>query len=246
MLYNQEESLLFERICPESSVNSSSLINGSHDQEHLTSDTIQRLPTQQNLHHDRNYETSVMSSDTNPIVGVGVQETSHTSTVEILTTVWPWILSLFITFMICLSVFPSIAALVDSKEKGKVTGPSFTYFHWMDNFQIAIFQWHVYDYELCIVGQGYSWNDKYFTPVGCFLLFNVGDYVGIMLASIIKWPKSTKTGSMVVLLVSVSRLAFIPILLFCNASPMNRHRTQVNYTNNCRKRLDTNNHIFYQ
>ena len=121
VLCNQEDSLLFERICPEASANTSSLINGSPNQEHiLTDDNIQRLPTQQNLHHDRNYETSVISSDTNPIVDVGVQEISQKSTVEILTTVWPWILSLFITFMICLSVFPSIAALVDSIEKGKV------------------------------------------------------------------------------------------------------------------------------
>ena len=54
------------------------------------------------------------------MVDVEVQEISQTSTVEILSTVWPWILSLFITFMICLSVFPSIAALVDSIDKGKV------------------------------------------------------------------------------------------------------------------------------
>ena len=121
VLCNEEDSMLFERICPESSANASSLTNGSHNQEHLTSDTIQRLPTQQNLHHDRSYETSVISSDTNPIVDVGAQEISQKSTVEILTTVWPWILSLFITFMICLSVFPSIAALVDSIEKGKVS-----------------------------------------------------------------------------------------------------------------------------
>ena len=113
--------MLFERICPESSANSSSLITGSHDQEHWTSYAIQRHHSQQNIHHDRNYETSAISSDTNPIVDVGVQEISQKSTVEILTTVWPWILSLFITFMICLSVFPSIAALVDSIEKGKVS-----------------------------------------------------------------------------------------------------------------------------
>ena len=128
VLCNQADNLLFERICPESSANASSLANGSPDQEHfLTSDNIQRLPNQQNHHHDRNYETSVVSSDTNPIVDDGVQEISQTTTVEILTTVWPWIASLFITFTICLSVFPSIAALVDSVEKGKVNGASSTY-----------------------------------------------------------------------------------------------------------------------
>ena len=113
---------MFQRICPETSANSSSLINGSPDQDHiLTSDNVQRLPNQYNHHHDRNYETSVMSSDTNPIVDFGGREISQTSTIEILTTVWPCILSVFITFMICLSVFPSIAALVDSIEKGKVS-----------------------------------------------------------------------------------------------------------------------------
>ena len=121
VLCNEEDSMLFERICPESSANASSLTNGSYNQEHiLTTDTLQRLPTQPNRHHDRNYETSIISSDTNPMVDVEVQEISQTSTAEILTTVWPWILSLFITFMICLSVFPSIAALVDSIDKGKV------------------------------------------------------------------------------------------------------------------------------
>ena len=80
-----------------------------------------------------NCETPVISSDTNPIVDVGVQEIFPTTTVEILSIVWPWIVSLFITFTICLSIFPSIAALVDSIEKGKVRRFSFTYIYQIDN-----------------------------------------------------------------------------------------------------------------
>ena len=77
--------------------------------------------------------------------------------------------------------------------------------------------------------QGYIWNDKYFTPVGCFLLFNVGDYIGRTLASFIQWPKATKSGSMFMLAFSMARIGFIPLFLFCNASPMNRNITKVRF-----------------
>ena len=80
---------------------------------------------------------------------------------------------------------------------------------------------------LVISFKGHSWNDKYFTPVGCFLLFNIGDYIGILLASIIKWPKATNSGSLIVLTVALARLVYIPLFLFCNASPLNRYMTKV-------------------
>ena len=75
--------------------------------------------------------------------------------------------------------------------------------------------------------QGYTWNDKYFTPVGCFLLFNVGNYIGIVMASIVKWPNATKLGSLILLCLSILRFGFIPFFFFCNVSPANRKLTEV-------------------
>ena len=41
---------------------------------------------------------------------------------------------------------------------------------------------------------GSQWNDVYFIPVGCFLLFNIGDFVGRMLAEHIKINWATHKG----------------------------------------------------
>ena len=60
-----------------------------------------------------------------------------------------------------------------------------------------------------------SWQ-KYFVPVGCFFLFNVCDLLGRMFAGFLKWPKATRTGSILVLVLAISRLAFIPLFMFCN------------------------------
>ena len=43
------------------------------------------------------------------------------STIKIIRRIWVWIAVVFITFVVCLSVFPSIIALVDSAEKGNVS-----------------------------------------------------------------------------------------------------------------------------
>ena len=60
-----------------------------------------------------------------------------------------------------------------------------------------------------------SWQ-TYFVPVGCFFLFNVCDLVGRILAGFLKWPKATKTGSVLALILAISRIAFIPLFMFCN------------------------------
>ena len=41
---------------------------------------------------------------------------------------------------------------------------------------------------------GNAWSDTYFIPVGCFLLFNIGDFVGRMLAEHIKINWATHQG----------------------------------------------------
>ena len=60
-----------------------------------------------------------------------------------------------------------------------------------------------------------TWK-KYFVPVGCFLIFNVCDLLGRMIAGFVKWPKATKFGSIVALLFSLTRAVFIPMFMFCN------------------------------
>ena len=72
-----------------------------------------------------------------------------------------------------------------------------------------------------------TWSTDYFIPVGCFLLFNVGDYLGRMFAGVVQWPRANHFGSVFILVLSVLRLAFIPLFLFCNAAPKNRSVTDV-------------------
>ena len=62
----------------------------------------------------------------------------------------------------------------------------------------------------------------YFTPVACFLVFNVGDYVGRALSTTVPWPKTPSAGAWPMMIASFARIAFIPLFLFCNACPHNR------------------------
>jgi len=65
-----------------------------------------------------------------------------------------------------------------------------------------------------------TWANKYFIPVCCFVLFNVGDYVGRFIAEKVQWPKPGKAnerytfGSALILFLSTLRVVFI--LLFIN------------------------------
>ena len=74
---------------------------------------------------------------------------------------------------------------------------------------------------------GNTWSDTYFIPVGCFLTFNVGDFIGRTLAGLIKLPKATNLGGGFILALAFLRLGFIPAFLFCNAAPNSRELTEV-------------------
>ena len=67
-----------------------------------------------------------------------------------------------------------------------------------------------------------TWANDYFTPVSVFLLFNVGDLIGRSIANALKLPDITKRGKLIVLILSLLRAIFIPIFIFCNASPETR------------------------
>jgi len=61
-----------------------------------------------------------------------------------------------------------------------------------------------------------DWAGKYFIPVSCFLLFNVGDYFGRFLAGKIQWPSPGKSGAWITLGMAIARIVFIPLFLICN------------------------------
>ncbi|KAK3748288.1 hypothetical protein RRG08_039540 [Elysia crispata] len=64
-----------------------------------------------------------------------------------------------------------------------------------------------------------AWTMTYFTPVVCFLLFNVGDFVGRLATFLCKFPGPNRPGLLLTL--SFLRIAFIPLLMLCNAQPRN-------------------------
>jgi len=72
-----------------------------------------------------------------------------------------------------------------------------------------------------------AWSTTFYVPVACFLLFNVGDYLGRFLAGLIQWPKPGKVGSFITLFLSIARFVFIPLFLFCNIRPADRGLTFV-------------------
>lgn len=63
------------------------------------------------------------------------------------------------------------------------------------------------------------WANVYFTPVTCFLAFNCGDYFGRILASLVQLPGPSARGQNLTLCLSILRLIFIPLFMFCNAAP---------------------------
>jgi len=61
-----------------------------------------------------------------------------------------------------------------------------------------------------------AWASKFYIPVACFLLFNIGDYLGRFLAGLIQWPKPGKIGGIITLVLAVARFVFIPLFVLCN------------------------------
>jgi len=59
-----------------------------------------------------------------------------------------------------------------------------------------------------------SWAGTYFLPVVVFLCFNLGDTLGRMTTTFLKWP-----GKNSIMSVSIARGVFIPLLLMCNIQP---------------------------
>lgn len=57
---------------------------------------------------------------------------------------------------------------------------------------------------------------KYFSPVSCFLIFNIFDWLGRSLTAVFMWPgKDSRWLPSLV----VARLVFVPLLMLCNVQP---------------------------
>lgn len=72
-----------------------------------------------------------------------------------------------------------------------------------------------------------DWGTKFFVPVTCFVLFNVGDWIGRFIAELAQWPKPGRFGMWFVFVLSVLRIGFVPLFIYCNVNPTNRELTYV-------------------
>ena len=72
---------------------------------------------------DMRSTSPVYNVESNPLIDHENNNVHEANTLDIVNRIWQWIGSIFITFVVCLTIFPSIAALVDSTEKGKVKDP---------------------------------------------------------------------------------------------------------------------------
>ncbi|CAG9840886.1 unnamed protein product [Diabrotica balteata] len=64
-------------------------------------------------------------------------------------------------------------------------------------------------------GHGNRWNDVYFVPTIAYLLFSIGDYSGRIVAGRLLKPRNIT----VIIILTISRIIFIPLILLCNAQP---------------------------
>jgi len=155
-------------------------------------------------------EITVEDEDTDDIKGKFLQNQDvnvKMSTQRVL----PWMvfrtisvygISVFLIFTVTLACFPAITVLVKSSSL------PLTPFNEED----------------------YPWGIKFFIPVCCFVLFNVGDWLGRFSAEMIQWPRPGRFGMFLVLALSLLRLAFIPLFLCCNI-PVERQFTTTVFDN---------------
>ena len=141
---------------------------------------------------------------------------TKSSLADIYKKIWVWILAVFITFVTVMSIFPAITSQVVS------TGSGARYVVCSFGNSLDIDQKTQHS-----IFSGTEWHNKYFIPVGCFLLLHIGEFVGSTMASFIKWPKNTHIGSTFILALALLRIVFIPLLLFCNIAPKQRFVTSV-------------------
>jgi equilibrative nucleoside transporter 1/2/3 len=143
------------------------------------------------------------------------------SIIEIVMKSWHFCLSIFIVFSTTLAVFPAITVLIES---GKTLRNRTESLHNIQIIWTILFDFtrRFYSSEHRNVPHPSAWAKKYFTTVTCFLLFNSCDYLGRLMASWLLVPSRSFSGRITILLLSLARITFIPIFMFCNAAPTKR------------------------
>ena len=74
--------------------------------------------------------------------------------------IMPYAIAVLLTFLVTLSAFAAITMQVNQ-----------SYYH-LKQFEDLSFQ------VVSTAGNDTLWGSKFYVPVACFLLFNIGDYVG--------------------------------------------------------------------
>ena len=72
--------------------------------------------------------------------------------------------------------------------------------------------------------EGGAWETIYFVPVCCFLVYNIGDYIGRVMAGLSFIPNIS---SRLALISSVLRVLIIPGFMFCNLAPQERNLIEI-------------------
>ena len=96
----------------------------SHDGFRIEDESQELLSTNAETHLLRRPSLNVMrrmSQDVMRRMSQCIIKTIPTPTWQILSKIWIWNLTMFLTYVICLSVFPSITALVESTYSNKVS-----------------------------------------------------------------------------------------------------------------------------
>ena len=104
------------------------------------------------------------------------------STLCIIYQIWPHAVSVFVIFVITLSLFPAVLTNIRSVS-----------YH-------------------SNMPEEHPWSDCLFIPLICFLVFNTSDFTGRVIPQWIMWP----TNKYIILVLSISRIVFVPLLLTCN------------------------------
>ena len=75
------------------------------------------------VNHENEVEVTPSMSSENNLLGTPENVTpryARSSTYHIISKIWVWIVTMFITYVVCLTLFPSVTALVESTNNGKV------------------------------------------------------------------------------------------------------------------------------
>lgn len=67
-----------------------------------------------------------------------------------------------------------------------------------------------------------DWNEIFFVPVCCFLLYGLADFAGKWAATRLRWPGPSRAGQAGVLAAAVARIALVPLIMYCNVAPSDR------------------------